>query len=160
MNGYAASVDWPAAAFWHELADSFPDAIVLLSTRSSAEVWWKSANETIFDINRTLSQDPALVDFVAFPRALLAKTFTPNWTDEREAKQVYDVHNARVRASVPPPRLVDWQPGRWVGANLSCSRPPDSGRSVPARQHDRPLPPHDRSRRLEQHAPELPPCAR
>jgi len=111
MNGYAASVDWPAAAFWHELADSFPDAIVLLSTRSSAEVWWKSANETIFDINRTLSQDPALVDFVAFPRALLAKTFTPNWTDEREAKQVYDVHNARVRASVPPPRLVDWQPG-------------------------------------------------
>ena len=63
MNGYAASVDWPAAAFWHELADSFPDAIVLPSTRSSAEVWWKSANETIFDINRTLSQDPALVDF-------------------------------------------------------------------------------------------------
>lgn len=111
MHGYAASVDWPAAAFWRELADSFPDAIVLLSTRSSAEVWWKSANETIFVINRTLPADPALVDFFEFPRVLLAKSFTPNWTDEREAIRAYEAHNAEVRASVPPGRLVDWQPG-------------------------------------------------
>jgi Sulfotransferase domain len=35
MKGYVASVDWPAAAFWRELAGKYPDALVLLSTRES-----------------------------------------------------------------------------------------------------------------------------
>jgi len=30
---YTAAVDWPACAFWRPLAEEFPDAIVLLSTR-------------------------------------------------------------------------------------------------------------------------------
>ena len=37
LADFDASVDWPACAFWRELADAFPDAPVLLSTRSSAE---------------------------------------------------------------------------------------------------------------------------
>src|SRR5207237_6118209 len=31
--GFAAAVDWPASAFWPELAAAFPDSIILLSTR-------------------------------------------------------------------------------------------------------------------------------
>jgi sulfotransferase family protein len=120
MHGYAAAVDWPAAAFWRELADAYPGAIVLLSTRSSAEAWWKSASETIFDINRQLPADPALADFVAFPRALLTTKFTPNWTDEREAKRAYERHNATVRESVASDRLVDWQPGDGWGPICSA----------------------------------------
>ena len=49
---YVATVDWPACAFWRELADENPDAVVLLSTRSSADAWWKSANDTIFQISQ------------------------------------------------------------------------------------------------------------
>ena len=30
MRGYAAAVDWPASAFWPELAEAFPEALVLL----------------------------------------------------------------------------------------------------------------------------------
>jgi hypothetical protein len=45
------------------------------------------------------------------PKAMLSKTFTPNWTDENEAKRAYEAHNANVRASVPEDRLVEWQPG-------------------------------------------------
>ena len=48
LSGYAAEVDWPASAFWFEIAEVFPKAIILLSTRDSSETWWNSANETIF----------------------------------------------------------------------------------------------------------------
>jgi len=38
LGGYEAAVDWPASAFWRELAASFPDAPVLLSVRDTAEI--------------------------------------------------------------------------------------------------------------------------
>ena len=47
-----AAVDWPASAFWRELADANPDAVILLSTRESAAKWWESADETIFPVLR------------------------------------------------------------------------------------------------------------
>jgi hypothetical protein len=115
FEGYAACVDWPAAAFWPELAEFYPDALVLLSTRSSTDEWWRSAHETIFKINRVLPDDPARVDFIAFPRELLTKKFTENWLDEYEAKRAYELHNARVRETVPDERLVEWQPGDGWG---------------------------------------------
>ena len=33
LEDYVALVDWPGASFWPELAEAFPDALVLLSTR-------------------------------------------------------------------------------------------------------------------------------
>jgi hypothetical protein len=35
--GYAAVVDWPAASFWPEISEAFPDALVLLSVRDTRE---------------------------------------------------------------------------------------------------------------------------
>ena len=37
LSDYRAAVDWPASAFWRELADANPDAVVLLSTRSDSD---------------------------------------------------------------------------------------------------------------------------
>ena len=112
MDGYAAAVDWPAAAFWRELAGAFPDAVVLLSTRSSADAWWKSANETIFELlQREITHDSVMGAQATMVHALLRDRFTPGWTDADAAKDAYERHNADVRASVPPGRLVDWQPG-------------------------------------------------
>ena len=110
MHGYASAVDWPAAAFWRELADAYPDAIVLLSTRSSADAWWNSANATIFEISKR-DAPPDFADQQRMAVAMLTKTFTANWSDENEAKRAYEAHNAAVRAAVPSKRLVDWQPG-------------------------------------------------
>jgi Sulfotransferase domain len=112
MDGYNAAVDWPAAAFWSELADANPDAVVLLSTRSSADAWWKSASATIFEVMgqtapSELPHYPALV----MAQTMVTKKFTPDWQDPEAAKAAYDAHNANVRASVPAARLVDWQPG-------------------------------------------------
>ena len=47
--GYGATVDWPAVAFWEELCDAFPDAVVLLSVRGT-DSWWRSADQTIFAV--------------------------------------------------------------------------------------------------------------
>ena len=40
-EGYTATVDWPGAAFWRELAAAYPDAKVLLSVRDPQE-WYES----------------------------------------------------------------------------------------------------------------------
>ncbi len=113
LADYTAAVDWPACAFWRPLADEFPDAVVLLSTRSSADAWWRSADDTIFRVSKreipsehldVMSAQLAMVD------DLFANTFTADLS-EAPAKQAYEEHNAAVRAAVDPGRLVDWQPG-------------------------------------------------
>jgi hypothetical protein len=40
--GYVAAVDFPAAGFWREISQAFPDAVVVLSTRP-ADTWYRSA---------------------------------------------------------------------------------------------------------------------
>ena len=45
-DGYNSAVDWPTAAFWQETAEAYPDAKIILSTRS-AESWYSSISETI-----------------------------------------------------------------------------------------------------------------
>jgi len=113
LADYRATVDWPAAAFWRDIADANPDAIVLLSTRESADAWWRSANATIFEVSRR-SRDgagpvpPAHLQMIA---DLFSRTFTSEWTDEDAAKRAYEAHNAAVRAAVPADRLVEWHPG-------------------------------------------------
>src|SRR5437870_11579597 len=47
LAGYVATLDWPACRFWRELATAYPDAPVLLSTRSTAEAWWASMEQPI-----------------------------------------------------------------------------------------------------------------
>ena len=81
MDGYVSAVDWPAAAFWRPLADANPDAVILLSTRSSADAWWKSANDTIFNIadvgNDAMGPAGAAQKDMAID--MLTKRFTPDW---------------------------------------------------------------------------------
>ncbi len=118
LADYDAAVDWPVAAFWRELADAFPDAVVLLSTRRDADAWWKSASETIFTVGRRLgggtdgeAPDGAAGAHLGMVHDLFAQRFTPDWLDEDAAKRAYEAHNAAVRATIPANRLVDWQAG-------------------------------------------------
>lgn len=45
--GYQATMDWPAAAYWRELAQHYPDAKIILSVRDP-ERWYESMSATIF----------------------------------------------------------------------------------------------------------------
>ena len=46
-EGYNASVDWPGATFYAQLADAYPEAKVILTVRDS-EAWFRSTQATIF----------------------------------------------------------------------------------------------------------------
>src|SRR3954451_12478985 len=50
LKDYEAIVDWPGASFWREMSAAFPDAVILLSTRSDAETWSRSASKTISEV--------------------------------------------------------------------------------------------------------------
>jgi len=104
--GFAAAVDWPASAFWPELAARYPDAIILLSTRDP-DAWWNSARATIFDPTRPPPPPPMreMLD------AMFGTRFTPAIHDRARAIAAYEQHNARVRATAPRDRLIEWRPG-------------------------------------------------
>ena len=100
--GYAATVDWPACAFWAELAAAHPDALVLLSVRDSAETWWRSFEATIV---AGLSQPvPADRPDWAVRRAMTLDMIDgvhAGWRERDGATAAYEAHNAAVRAAVP-----------------------------------------------------------
>ena len=111
FHGFAATVDWPSASFWPEISAKYPDAIILLSTRESADAWWKSASATIFDVTRRAPEGPMRTMF----DAMMKSRFTVDFRDPTAAKAAYERHNAQVRATAPTGRLVDWKPGDGWG---------------------------------------------
>lgn len=110
LADYVAAVDWPVAAFWSELANAYPHALILLSTRPTQD-WWSSARQTIFETIDITPDDPVAVARRRMSRAVFAARFTPHYRDERAACLAYERHNASVRSLVPAGRLVEWSPG-------------------------------------------------
>ena len=112
--GDVATVDWPGASFWRELATEYPDSLVLLSKRSSAAEWWASANRTIFT---TLDVPGVPPEFQAWLRTLEA-FFAGVGVDPSEAETsmaAYDRHLDAVREAIPAERLVEWTTGDGWG---------------------------------------------
>jgi Sulfotransferase domain len=105
---YVAAVDWPPAGFWPQLAEVFPDAIILLSVRD-ADAWWKSASNTIFAAYQAGLRSNANPGWSEMITAMFTNTFTPGFLDAETAKAAFDRHNADVRKRAPANRLVEWR---------------------------------------------------
>jgi hypothetical protein len=103
-----AAVDWPASAFWRELADANPDALILLSSRTSAAQWWESANETVLPVLRN-PVEPKHEEWRQMAHELFVREIGPDWDDAERAQAFYERHNEQVRREAPPERLLDWQ---------------------------------------------------
>jgi hypothetical protein len=103
-----AAVDWPASAFWRDLADANPDAVIVLSTRESAAQWWESADATIFPVLRKDSY-PEHEDWWAMAKELMAREIGEQWDDRAVAEAYYERHNAEVRRHAPADRLLEWR---------------------------------------------------
>jgi hypothetical protein len=103
-----AAVDWPASAFWRELADANPGAVIVLSSRESAAKWWESADATIFPVLRNEVQ-PEHEDWRELVLELLAREIGPDWDHATRAQAFYERHNEQVRREAPADRLVDWR---------------------------------------------------
>src|SRR5690349_3896285 len=104
FTGYAAAVDWPASAFWRELSEAYPKALVVLSVRDP-EDWWRSTQETIF---AHLDKVPS-PEWRAMVEAMMASRFTTALNDHDACVAGFERHNAEVRASVAPERLLVWR---------------------------------------------------
>src|SRR5437868_3163965 len=91
LREFTAAVDWPASAYWRQLSEAFPEALVLLSLRADADTWWASASKTIFSdtVIRYRKESPLAP---GWPHDLLAAWFTPGWQREDAAKAAYLRH--------------------------------------------------------------------
>jgi hypothetical protein len=124
FDGYASVVDYPAAFYYRELAETYPEAKVLLSVRDG-HAWARSIRDTIWGITygdtvgRHLAAAVELVDpeirrNTGMLRGLYARAGlfgpTPEVFDEDLVASRMDRHIAEVRASIPADRLLEWSP--------------------------------------------------
>ncbi len=108
FDGFVAAVDWPASAFWREISAAFPDALVLLSVRQTAEEWWQSMEATVLPAaRRELAPDWSAGHDLT--RLLERFTGASRWDDRALLMKAYDEHVAEVRATVPAHRLLEWR---------------------------------------------------
>jgi hypothetical protein len=126
FHGYRAAVDWPAAAFWRELAARHPAAKVVLSVRD-ADRWYESVMSTIYPVMKQGPPERAPATLRAFHQMVVAlvfeQTFGGRLEDRAHAKRVFEAHNQAVVDAIPASRLLvyrtvdGWEPlCRFLGA--------------------------------------------
>jgi len=111
FRGFRATVDWPAARWWREIAAQYPDAKVLLSVRDP-EDWYRSMSDTIYQPMKLPVPDgaPEIVRLQSemIRKAVLAETFDNRFDDKALAIQVFKRHNQEVRDSIDSARLLEF----------------------------------------------------
>jgi Sulfotransferase domain len=109
FRDFTATVDWPAARWWREIAAHYPDAKVLLSVREE-EGWYKSMIDTIYQPMKWPVPDgvPEIVRLQneMARRAILGDTFDNRFEDKAHAIEVFRRHNQEVRDTIDPGRLL------------------------------------------------------
>lgn len=121
FQGFKASVDWPSAAYYRQLAETYPDAKVILSVRDP-EAWYTSVAETIYPLNHAMPEWIARI----FPPVRKLKTmiirtvwqgvFDGRFPDRAHAIEVFNRNIEEVKQTIPPERLLvhrateGWEP--------------------------------------------------
>ncbi|MGD0864033.1 MAG: sulfotransferase family protein [Rhizomicrobium sp.] len=120
---YRASVDWPSCHFYKELSERYPDAKVILSERDPKQ-WYKSITNTILRSMKQMAiDDPARTEWFRFARMIVIEQTFHNDLGEDNMIAAYLRHNARVKATIAPERLLVFNPAegwdplcRFLGA--------------------------------------------
>jgi len=113
FNGYSATVDNPGCNFWKELADYYPDAKVILTTRD-AEKWFESTNETIHsaEFARFMKNSP----FGEMIQKTMWDRMDNRMQDREHMVNFFNEHSRDIIASIAPERLLvyrvsdGWEP--------------------------------------------------
>lgn len=130
LGRHRATVDWPGAFFWRELAAAYPEAKVVLSVRDP-DRWYDSARDTIHGLHRLATASPPTAVPFALAQTLVPGardllrmseaviwhgTFDGRFADRAHAIGVFERHLAEVQAGIPPERLLvfdvaqGWEP--------------------------------------------------
>jgi len=108
FEGYRATVDWPSCNWWRELAEHYPDARVILSTRDP-ERWFESIHNTIyrFSAEALKSEDPTARAHGRWATEIVwDAVFDGRMDDKAHVLDVLRRHEATVKASLPASRLL------------------------------------------------------
>jgi len=102
FEGYGATVDWPSASFYAQLAQAYPQAKVILTERDP-EAWFASTQATIFQGPYTPDSDDP---FRRMTWKVIGSLFDGRMSDHDHVIDVYLRHNAKVRETIPADRLL------------------------------------------------------
>lgn len=110
---YLACVDWPAAYFYQQLADRYPDAKVILSRRDP-QLWYNSMSETIL---KRLSQNVATShqnpnDPRRFIEYIIARDTFGYDLSQANVIAAFERHNAQVISNISAERLLVFTPAQ------------------------------------------------
>ncbi|VAW85113.1 hypothetical protein MNBD_GAMMA16-2190 [hydrothermal vent metagenome] len=105
FNGFNSAIDWPAAYYWRELSEYYPNAKILLTVRSS-ESWYTSMVNTIFKILKS-STDPDSVG----SKLIAQGVFDGRLDDPEYAIAMYEKNIAEVQATFNQDRLLTYNLG-------------------------------------------------
>lgn len=108
LAGYRATVGWPSAFFWHELAETYPEAKVLLTTRDP-DAWYRSFSNTILALVGAIDRvkNPHIRATIEMCGRLAgARVFDGRADDPGYAKHVFRAHEATVRQAIASERLL------------------------------------------------------
>jgi hypothetical protein len=115
-KGYNSAVDWPTAAFWREVAALYPEAKVILSTRS-AESWYASFSETILaSLMAKENWPPPAVPWLTMVTKVVIDRSLGGRTDKDGVIAAFHAQEAAVKAEIPASRLLvhtdkdGWEP--------------------------------------------------
>ena len=120
LGSYKAGLDYPVSAFYKELLDSYPEALVILTVRD-ANSWYESTLQTIY---QGTALPGWLLSIVPFFRnmnrmvksAVWERLFDGRFEERDHAIQVFNDHIAEVKRTVPKEKLLvfavrdGWQP--------------------------------------------------
>ena len=115
LADYRSAVDWPSCYFWKELMELYPEAKVILTHRESRG-WYKSIHNTIYRLLKSEKSDMPSNQVSMAKRIVMDNTFDGRLGEEDYAIEVFEKHNALVKATVPAERLLvfdvreGWQP--------------------------------------------------
>jgi hypothetical protein len=112
---YHASVDWPSCHFYKELSEHYPDAKVILSERDPKK-WYASITNTILkSMTQMAEKDPERAKWFEFARLIVIEQTFHNDLSEDNMIAAYLRHNATVKATIAPERLLVFNPAEgWA----------------------------------------------
>ena len=127
FEGFSATVDWPGATFYREMADHYPQAKVILTHRDP-DAWFKSTQATIFANDLGGDED---TPFSRMAKAVIGRLFDGRLHDRDHVIDVYRRHNAEVQRVIPPERLLVYEVAQGWGPLCAFLGAPEPAGPMP-----------------------------
>ncbi|QWC85229.1 hypothetical protein KLP28_00030 [Nocardioidaceae bacterium] len=113
LGDFCAAVDFPASACWQQLAEAYPEALIV-HTERPAEEWYASAGATVLEASRDPDRFRLPTAWHEMTRAAW-RCVADDILDEAQALAGFAAWNDGVRATAPSHRLLVWHAGEGWG---------------------------------------------